>query len=111
MYYFELVTGKTTVSTVRTYTYLETNTIVSCAPLGTGGILTWLTDALVLSLAQKQPTCTDGMELTWIGWSDMALFAYQYHTPLAWVAHSTLHNQEINGIGIGIGTSTYMVPP
>ena len=30
MYYFELVTGKTTVSTVRTYTYLETNTIVSC---------------------------------------------------------------------------------
>jgi hypothetical protein len=53
------------------------------------------------------------MELTWIGWSDMALFAYQYHTPLAWVAHSTLHNQEINGIGIsiGIGTSTYMVPP
>ena len=33
-------------------------------PLGTGGILTWL---LRLSLAQKEPTCTNGMELTWIG--------------------------------------------
>ena len=35
-------------------------------------------------------------------WSVVALFAN--HTPLAWVANSTLHSQEINGIGIGTST-------